>query len=127
MNVTGVTNPVSSVVDFRAQPPAAASAPAVPTELPTSQALNAAANIPELRNDQRKPEKASTSAREIIDPQTSALVFQSLDQQGHVVEQVPTQALLRRRAYEDAQTAQALIQGKDVASVELGADVDTTT
>jgi hypothetical protein len=103
----------------------------VPTELPTSQALNAAVNIPELHNDTRKADQAAAAAtgREVIDPQTSAIVFQSVDAQGHVVEQVPTQALLRRRAYEQAQTTQALVQGKDLTTALLGAveNVDTTT
>jgi nitrogen fixation protein FixH len=121
------------VGDFRAQPPAVTTAPAVPTELPTSQALNAAANIPELRNDSRKADQAAAATtatgREIIDPQTSVVVFQSVNAQGRVVEQVPTQALLRRRAYEEAQTVQALVKGKDVTAAVLGAveNVDTTT
>jgi hypothetical protein len=129
VNVGALSNPATSAVDFRAQPPAVATTPVVPTELPASQALNAAANIPPARNDQRKPDRATATAREIIDPQTSAIVYQSIDAQGHVIEQVPTQALLRRRAYEEAQTAQAVIQGKDVAQAVLGAveNVDTTT
>ena len=129
MNIAALSNPPPSAVDFRAQPPAVATTPVVPTELPASQALNAAANIPPARNDQRKPDRATATSREIIDPQTSAIVYQSVDAQGHVVEQLPTQALLRRRAYEEAQTVQALVQGKDVAQAVLGAieNVDTTT
>ena len=131
MNIAALSNPPPSAVDFRAQPPAVATTPVVPTELPASQALNAAANILPARNDQRKPDRATATAtaREIIDPQTSAIVYQSVDAQGHVVEQLPTQALLRRRAYEEAQTVQALVQGKDVAQAVLGAieNVDTTT
>ena len=127
MNVGALPNPAPGAIDFRAQPPAVATTPAVPTDLPTSQALNAAANIPAVRNDQRKPDRAS--AREIVDPRTNLVVYQSIDAQGHVIEQVPTQALLRRRAYEEAQTAQALVQGKDITAAELGAveNVDTTT
>jgi hypothetical protein len=129
VNIGALPNPAASAVDLRAQPPAVATAPAVPTDLPASQALNAAANIPAARNDQRKPDKAATTGREIIDPQTSVVVFQSVDAQGHVIEQVPTQALLRRRAYEEAQTVQALVEGKDVTTAVLGAveNVDTTT
>ena len=129
MNVGALPNPATGAIDFRAQPPAVATTPAVPTDLPVSQALNAAANIPAVRNDQRKPDKASATAREIVDPQTDVIVYQSIDAQGHVIEQVPTQALLRRRAYEEAQTVQALIQGKDIATAVLGAEdnVDRTT
>jgi len=129
VNVGALPNPALGAIDFRAQPPAVATTPAAPTDLPTSQALNAAANIPAVRNDQRKPDRASATAREIVDPRTNLVVYQSIDAQGHVIEQVPTQALLRRRAYEEAQTAQALVQGKDIATAELGAveNVDTTT
>jgi hypothetical protein len=129
VNVGALPNPATGAIDFRAQPPAVATTPAVPTDLPVSQALNAAANIPAVRNDQRKPDKASATAREIVDPQTDVIVYQSIDAQGHVIEQVPTQALLRRRAYEEAQTVQALIQGKDIATAVLGAEdnVDRTT
>ncbi|HEY6255990.1 MAG TPA: hypothetical protein VIY51_09390, partial [Xanthobacteraceae bacterium] len=111
MNVGVALNPVTSVVDYRGQAPVVAAAPAVPTELPTSQAINAAANIPAVRNDSRRSDRATAStARVIIDPQTSAIVFQSLDAHtGGVIKQVPTQALLRRRAYEEAQTVQALV------------------
>jgi len=129
VNVGALPNPATGAIDFRAQPPAVATTPAVPTDLPVSQALNAAANIPAVRNDQRKPDKASATAREILDPRTNLVVYQSVDAQGHVIEQVPTQALLRRRAYEEAQTVQALIQGKDIATAVLGAEdnVDRTT
>ena len=129
MNVGALPNPATGAIDFRAQPPAVATTPAVPTDLPVPQALNAAANIPAVRNDQRKPDKASATAREIVDPRTNLVVYQSVDTHGHVIEQVPTQALLRRRAYEEAQTVQALVQGKDIATAELGAveNVDTTT
>ena len=129
MNVGALPNPATGAIDFRAQPPAVATTPAVPTDLPVSQALNAAANIPAVRNDQRKPDKASATAREIVDPRTNLVVYQSVDTHGHVIEQVPTQALLRRRAYEEAQTVQALIQGKDIATAVLGAEdnVDRTT
>jgi len=129
VNVGALPNPATGAIDFLAQPPAVATTPAVPTDLPVSQALNAAANIPAVRNDLRKPDKASATAREILDPRTNLVVYQSVDAQGHVIEQVPTQALLRRRAYEEAQTVQALIQGKDIATAVLGAEdnVDRTT
>jgi len=129
VNVGALPNPASGAIDFRAQPPAVATTPAIPTDLPASQALNAAANIPAVRNDQRKPDKASATAREIVDLRTSLVVYQSVDAQGQIIEQVPTQALLRRRAYEEAQTAQALVQGKNIATALLGAEenVDTTT
>jgi len=124
-------NPVTSVVDYRAQPALAATASAVPTDLPAPQAINPAPNIPAARNDARKAEKTTpgTSRVVIIDPQTNAVVFRSLDPTtGAILDQVPAQALLRQRAYIDAQTVQALINGKNVTTAELAAaqDVDTT-
>ena len=64
----------------------------------------------------------------VVDPQTDALVFRSLDPgSGIVIAQVPSQALLRQRVYVEAQTVQALIAGKDPAAVAASAqDVDTT-
>ena len=64
-----------------------------------------------------------------IDPKTDTVVFRSLDANtGRIIDQVPAQALLRQRAYEDAQSVQALIKGKSVSTSELAvaADVDTT-
>jgi flagellar protein FlaG len=122
-------NSVTGVVDNRAQPALAATAPAVPTELPAAQAISQAANIPATRNDVRKTENPGPSRAVIIDPQTNSVVYQSLDARtGNVIEQVPTQALLRRRAYVDAQAVQALIKGKDLSAAALAAaqDVDTT-
>jgi hypothetical protein len=124
-------NPVTSVVDHRAQPALGAAAQAVPTDLPAAQAINPAATIPAARNDARKPEKATpgTSRDAIIDPPTNTVVFRSLDADtGAVIEQVPAQALLRQRAYASAQAVQALINGKDVAAAVPAAaqDADTT-
>jgi hypothetical protein len=125
-------NPVTGVVDHHVQPASGTTTPAVQTDLPTSQAVNSAANIPAPRNDARKPEKSAPGASRvvIIDPQTEAVVYRSLDAYtGRVIEQVPSQALLRQRAYQDAQAVQALIQGKIVSPAALAAvpDVDTTT
>jgi hypothetical protein len=127
-----ISNPVAGVVDYQRQPALAAAGPAVPTELPVSQAITAAATIPAVRNDGRRPERAApgTSRVVIIDPRTAALVFRSLDAStGSVISQVPTQALLRQRAYVQSQTVQALIQGKDLSTAVLAAEqnVDTTT
>jgi hypothetical protein len=125
-------NPVTSVVDNHVQPASGPTPPAVQTDLPTSQAVNSAANIPATGNDTRKPEKSPPGASRvvIIDPQTQTVVYRSLDAYtGRVIEQVPSQALLRQRAYDDAQTVQALIQGKTVSPAALAAapEVDTTT
>ena len=124
--------PVTSVIDFHKQPSFAAAAPAVPTELPTAQAISSTTNIPAVRNDPRKTDKSTpgTSRSVIIDPQTNAIVFRSLDATtGNVIDQVPAQALLRQRAYVDAQAVQALIKGKDVTQAVVAAEqnVDTTT
>lgn len=132
MSLNPVTsNPVAGVVDYHKQPPPAAAA-AVPTELPVPQAITSAANVPAARNDVRKAERPApgNSRVVIVDPQTSALVFRSLDADtGSVISQVPTQALLRQRAYVHAQTVQALIKGKDLSAAVLAAEqnVDTTT
>jgi hypothetical protein len=132
--IAGVaSNPVTSVVDFRAQPALAATstAPAVPTTLPAPQSVSPATNIPATRNDVRKADKATPGPSRVvlIDPQTDTIVYRSLDaNSGAVIDQVPAQAVLRQRAYIDAQTVQALISGKSVTSAQLAAaqDVDTT-
>ena len=109
------------------------SAPAAPTELPPVQAINPAPNISPIRNDSRRAAAPSpspgTSRDTIIDPRTDAVVFRSLDAHtGAVIDQIPSRALLRQRAYVDAQTVQALISGKDVNTAALAAapDIDTT-
>jgi hypothetical protein len=127
-----ISNPVTGVVDYHRQPAVVASAPAVPTELPVPQAITSAANIPATRNDLRKPEKTApgTSRVVIVDPQTDTLVFRSLDPStGGIISQVPAQALLRQRAYVNAQAVQALIKGKDLSTAVIAAEqnVDTTT
>ena len=131
MYAGAVPNPVTTVVDHHKQPTLVAAAPAVRTELPAAQAINSAANIPAVRNDSRKPERDTPSRVVLIDPQTNAVVFRSLDATtGSVVDQVPAQAALRQRAYVDAQTVQALIKGKDVSAAVFASaatqDVDTT-
>jgi hypothetical protein len=112
-----VPNPVTSVADYRA-----AGASAVPTDLPASLAIGPVPSIPAVRNDPRKTKKGApnTSRVVIIDPQTNAVVFRPVDAYaGAVIDQVPAQALLRQRAYVDAQA---------VARAEPAAaqDVDTT-
>ncbi len=126
-------NPVSSAVDSRAQTTVGGSAPATPTELPPVQAINPAPNIPPTRNDSRRSAAPSpspgTSRDTIIDPRIDAVVFRSLDAHtGAVIDQIPSRALLRQRAYVDAQTVQALISGKDVntAAIAAASDIDTT-
>jgi hypothetical protein len=129
-----VVNPVTSVADFRAQPTSAATATAAPTVLPPAQAVIPTADIPPARTDVRKPDESTpaSSRAVVVDPQTNTLVFQSLDpSSGIVIEQVPSAAMLRQRAYVDAQTVHALITGKDPAAAAAAAastaqDVDTT-
>ena len=124
--------PVTSVADLRAQPASAAAATATPTDLPLSRAVNPAADIPPARTDVRRPDPSTpgTSRAVVVDPQTDTLVFRSIDpNSGIVLEQVPSAALLRQRAYVNAQTVQALITGKDPAAAAVAAttqDVDTT-
>ena len=125
-------NPVTSAVDSRAQLTFAAPTSAVRTDLPAPQAINPAPSIPPTRNDARKTDKATPDSSRvvIIDPHTSAVVFRSLDAYtGAVIDQVPAQAVLRQRAYINAQAVQALIKGKNVTTAELAAaaqDVNTT-
>lgn len=126
-------NPVSSAADNRAPTTVAVPAAAAPTELPPVQAINPAPNISPIRNDSRRPAAPAlsqgTSRDTIIDPRTDAVVFRSLDAHtGAVIDQVPSRALLRQRAYVDAQSVQALLTGKDIATIEVAAaqDVDTT-
>jgi hypothetical protein len=125
-------NPVTSVVDYRAQQTLGTIAPAVPTVLPADQTVSPAVNIPAARNDSRRADKSTPGPSRvvIIDPQTNAVVFRSLDAYtGNIIEQVPAQALLRQRAYEDAKTVQALIDHKNLSTAVLAAEqnIDTTT
>jgi hypothetical protein len=130
MVIAGVaSNPVTNAVDFRAQTGLAptATAAAVPTTLPAPQAVSPATNIPAPRNDVRKAEKAAPGPSRVvlIDPQTDAIVYRSLDaSSGTVIDQVPAQAALRHRAYVDAQAVQALIKGKSLTAAELAAEQD---
>jgi hypothetical protein len=132
VNIGVSLGPVTSVADFRPQPAVAAAPPAVPTDIPAAQAVAPTTNIPAPRNDSRRPDRAAggTSNVVVIDPQTNAVVFRSVDpQSGIVIDQIPTQAILRQRAYLDAQAAQALVKGKDFSTAVLAAEqqVDTTT
>ena len=130
--ITGVASiPVTSVVDFRAQPAFAAAAAPVQTVLPAPQAVNAAPNLPATRNDARKADRGAPGLSRvvIIDPQTNEVVFRSLEAStGAVIDQVPAQAVLRQRAYVVAQTVEALIKGKSITTAELTAaqDINTT-
>jgi hypothetical protein len=117
-------SPVARVVDFpeRAAVAAAATAPIDPTVPATSPAASVAA----ARSSSPKTDQVtSSSSRTIFDPQTSAVVFQSLSAStGIVISQVPSQTLLRERAY----VLQALINGKDFSAALVAAaqGVDTT-
>ncbi|HLH96948.1 MAG TPA: hypothetical protein VKW08_17695 [Xanthobacteraceae bacterium] len=132
MNVGVALGSVTNVADFRPLPAVAAAPPSVPTDIPAPQAVAPSASIPAPRNDARKPDKpgAGTSNVVVIDPQTSTVVFRSVDpNSGLVIDQIPAQALLRQRAYVDAQAVQALVKGKDFSTAVLVAEqqVDTTT
>lgn len=131
MNAGVALNTVTSVVGYRVQLVVAA-APAVPTDLPATQAPSPAGNIPPARNDsqQRDGGTRGTSRVVIIDPQTSTIVFRSFDAYtGSLIEQMPAQALLRHMAYEGAQEVQALIEGKNPTAAMLAVmqKVDTTS
>ena len=130
MGADAALNPVTSVVGYRA-PATVAVAPATATDVPAAESTSQAAKIPAAHTDPQKTEAGAAGiSRVIIDPQTNAVVYQSLDAStGAIVEQVPSQALLRQRVYADAQATQALIEGKnfDQAAVAAAQEVDTTT
>src|SRR5262245_45324381 len=81
--------------------PAAAPAPAqqtVPTDLPSDKTVTAAASAA-LRTDP-KPVERSVTHDVSFDPQTREVVYKVLDARSRqVVRQVPSEALLRMRAY----------------------------
>ena len=82
--------------------PAAAPAPAqqtVPTDLPAAKTVTAAQNATPLRNDLKRAEESLT--RDVVlDPQTREVVYKVIDTRfRQVVRQVPSEALLRMRAY----------------------------
>ena len=133
MNIGVAVGSVNGVADFRPLPAVAAAAPSVAaTDLPAPQAVTPTPNIPSTRNDSRRPDKAAAGASNVvvIDPQTNAVVFRSVDpNSGLIIDQIPAQALLRQRAYLDVQAAQALAKGKDFSTAVAAAEqqVDTTT
>jgi hypothetical protein len=96
----------------------------VSAELSAAQAANPAASIPAADNHPRKTEEATTdtSRDAIFDPLTNVVIFRLLGARtGAVIEQVPAQALVRRRAYMDALAVQALIAGKNPISAAFAA------
>ena len=123
-------SPVTSMVGYR-EPATVAVAPAVATDVPAAESTGQAAKIPAAHSDPQKADAGTVgTSRVIIDPQTRAVVYQSIDAStGAIVEQVPSQALLRQRVYADAQATQALIKGKsfDQAAVAAAQEVDTTS
>jgi hypothetical protein len=124
VNIGATLSPVASVVDFHAQPALGAGAPAVSTDIPAAQTISQATNVPAARSDSRNSEKATPGPSRvvIIDPQTDAIVFRSLDARtGDIIEQLPAQALLRKRAYEEAKVVQALIDRKNPTAAALAA------
>jgi hypothetical protein len=105
---------------------ASAAAPAAPAGLPITAGTRPAVSISAARTDVRNTDQgAPGTSRTIFDPQTNAVVFQFINAStGGVVEQLPSQTLLRQRAYLEL----ALINGKDFdAAVRAAAqEIDTT-
>jgi hypothetical protein len=122
-------SPVTSVVGYRGSATIAV-APLAATDIPVAKLTSQAAKFPAARSDPQKADAATAgTSRVIIDPQTNAVVYQSLDAStGAIVEQFPSQSLLRQRVYADAQAVQALIKGKSFseAAVAAAQEVDTT-
>jgi flagellar protein FlaG len=122
-------SPVTGVVGYR-EPATIAVAPVAATDIPVAESTSQAAKIPAAHDPQKTDAATAGTSRVIIDPQTNAVVYQSLDAStGAIVEQVPSQSLLRQRVYADAQAVQALIKGKSFSEAEVAAaqEVDTTT
>jgi hypothetical protein len=120
--------PVTGVVGYHEQA-AIAVAPGAPAGVPATDS-NPAARISAARGDpQDTNQSAARTSRVITDPQTNAIVYQSVDEStGGIIEQAPSQAALRQRAYADAQAVQALIKGKTFveAAVAAAQEIDTT-
>jgi len=112
------------VVDYPGRVAVAAAA-ATPIDRPLT-TTSPAATVSATRADSRKVAQGTPgSSRIIFDPQTSAVVYQSLNpSSGIVIDQVPSQTLLRQRAY----VLQALINGKDFSAAVVAAaqGLDTT-
>ena len=123
-------SPVTSVVGYR-QPATIAVAPVAATDIPVAESTSQAAKTPAAHSDPQKTDATTAgTSRVIIDPRTNAVVYQSLDAStGAIVDQVPSQSLLRQRVYADAQAVQALIKGKSFSEAVVAAalEVDTTT
>jgi hypothetical protein len=122
-------SPVTSVVGYREQA-AIAVAPGASAGVPATDSTSPAAKTPAVHGDpQDTNASAARTSRMITDPQTNAVVYQSLDAStGGIIEQVPSQAALRQRVYADAQAVQALIKGKSFSEAVIAAaqEVDTT-
>ena len=120
---------VTSVVGYR-EPASVAAAPVAATDVPAAASTSQAASPAAYSDPHKTIAGPAGTSRVIIDPQTNAVVYQSLDAStGAIVEQFPSQALLRQRVYADAQAMQALIKGPSFseAIVAPAQEVDTTT
>ena len=82
-------------------PPAASNAAlgGVPTQLPATQTVTATDASSAVRNDSPSP-SADLSHQAFFDTAAASFVFEVVDSlTGHVVQQFPDEAVLRRRAY----------------------------
>jgi hypothetical protein len=109
--------PVLSVVNTHAHPNIAA-APSAPTALPAEKTVTPVVNTAPARNEPRRAEHTGDSRTHdaIIDPETSEVVYRTLDARTRqVIHQIPDQAQLRMQAYARAQAARALADGESPA------------
>jgi len=82
-----------------------ATAAAASTQQPADTSTSTAPLEPAVKLDIGEP---NGKARYIQDPDTSAIVFQVVDQaSGNVIDQLPSETALRNRAYESARESHA--------------------
>ena len=106
---TGIAvKPVTGVVATDHARPAVAAAPtATPTDLPQAKAVNPPAESAPAQNQTPAPRPSGTAYINhglVVDPQSQEVIYRVMDMRtNQVLWQAPDAALLRRRAYAQAQ------------------------
>jgi len=129
MDAGMAVKPVNNVVGSHAQPGIAAPS-AAPSMLPPDKAVAPVVPIAPAQNEPRQAEKdgAGTTRDAIIDPETSQVVYRTLDSRTRqVIHQQPDQAMLREQAYARAKATRALASGHNTGNSDDASHLDTLT
>jgi hypothetical protein len=104
------------------RPPAGATPASVATELPATKAVGGAAESSAAQNPPANNSGADATTQTVtIDPQSREVIYRVIDARTRqVIQQVPSEALLRNRAY-----SQAIANGTPPYLAEVQADLET--